>query len=249
MRRTSIFPLALLLFAMLSTACVDNPLEKLQKDLSIYDEYSITLQDMRQSSGFPEFEHQYDIITVSKPAKVSETIAAEMGEQTKPQIERYKTEWLPVPESVYEQYQNNLGMTILSKLDNGELQDSSGPPGYNYVGNPQYGRWVQRDGLSFWEFYGAYRLFGDLIGGFGRPIYRDDYDRYRDYRRQRRPYYGRDNRWGTNGSYTKKSNPTFYQRRKALEAKRKANFSSRFNKRVNRSKSSSYRSRSRGFGK
>lgn len=74
-------------------------------------------------------------------------------------------------------------------------------PGSYLVGNPNYGQWMSdASGSSFWQWYGQYRLFTDLLGGFGGyragPIYFDSW-----YRRPRYSYhqdYGR----GTYGTYS-----------------------------------------------
>ncbi|WP_341501884.1 hypothetical protein [Gallaecimonas sp. GXIMD4217] len=50
--------------------------------------------------------------------------------------------------------------------------------GSQLIGNPGYGQWVQRDGMSFWEWYGMYALFSNL---FDRPIHYDRWSRHRDY--------------------------------------------------------------------
>ena len=82
-------------------------------------------------------------------------------------------------------------MVVLSKGPDGTVDRDEHPPGYQQVGDERYGQW--RDdggGRSFWEFYGQYALLSNLIGGFGRPIYRDDWDGYRDARGRGQTYYG-----------------------------------------------------------
>jgi uncharacterized membrane protein YjfL (UPF0719 family) len=86
------------------------------------------------------------------------------------------------------------------------------PAGLAFVGNPQYGRWQNDDrGTSFWAWYGAYRLFGDLLGARGQPYSyrRDEWDTWSTkYRGQ--PYYGEDKdkheRYGTGGTVVGSSN-------------------------------------------
>ncbi len=51
-------------------------------------------------------------------------------------------------------------------------------PGSRLVGNPSYGQWVDRGGMSFWEWYGMYSLFSNLMGG---PVRYGVWDRYRPY--------------------------------------------------------------------
>ena len=74
-------------------------------------------------------------------------------------------------------------MVIISKGADGSIDHDQHPPGYQYVGNERYGQWRDdRSGGSFWEFYGRYALLSYVIGGFGRPIYRTDWNAYRDSR-------------------------------------------------------------------
>ncbi|MGB0920294.1 MAG: hypothetical protein ACPG06_07515 [Alphaproteobacteria bacterium] len=82
-------------------------------------------------------------------------------------------------------------LNALAGLSNGRLErvtdetagEADTTPGATLVGNPAYGSWQQdHRGWSFWQWYGAYRLFGDLFMG---PVY---YHRWH----YRRPwsYYG-----------------------------------------------------------
>jgi hypothetical protein len=89
------------------------------------------------------------------------------------------------------------------------------PAGMAYVGNPAYGRWQTdpKGGGSFWEFYGKYRLIGDLLGG--DRYYRTEYDTWnRDYR-GRKPYYGPDDDdkygSGSRGAQTRYAGSTYAQ--------------------------------------
>lgn len=67
-------------------------------------------------------------------------------------------------------------------------------PGSYLVGNPSYGQWTQDSaGGSFWQFYGQYRMFTDLLGGsrYNRgPIGYDDWNSRPNYSYHRD--YGRD---------------------------------------------------------
>ena len=118
------------------------------------------------------------------------------------------------------------------------------------MGNSRYGQWRQDSrGGSFWEFYGKYAFFSHVFGGLTRPVYRSGYDDYRRYQSGGRPYYGRNNQYGTRGKYTQQTNKSFFERRKAREAARKSRFSNRVNSKSRRSGMSGYRSRSGGSGK
>ena len=82
---------------------------------------------------------------------------------------------------------------------------SGAVPGSYLVGNPGYGHWRQdSSGRSFWEWYGMYSLFSNVVGGFGGgyyrgPVYYNDW-----YSRPRYSYY---HDWGrdTYGTRTDRS--------------------------------------------
>ena len=129
--------------------------------------------------------------------------------------ETHETDWQKVDETMFENHVGDLGMDIVSKPF-GSFEDEKitnpTPAGLAFVGNPQYGRWQTDDrGTSFWAWYGAYRLFGDLLGARGQPYYyrRDEWDTWSTrYRGQ--PYYGEDKdrreRYGTGGYVVGSSN-------------------------------------------
>jgi len=206
----------------------DQPLEKIKVSLKNAPDYSIILEDMKQEGNFiPGYFHKYRVI---------------QGDQ------QNKTGWMKVSEKNYRLNESFLGMTLVAKKD-GEAISGAAPPGYQYVGDQRYGRW-QNDhrGGTFWEFYGKYALFSALLGGIHRPIYRSNYDFYKQSQRRNVPYFGRNNEYGTNGSFTKKNRPDFYSRYSKREQMKKTSFKDKVTKRVGRTRTG-YRSRAGGFGK
>ncbi len=87
-----------------------------------------------------------------------------------------------------------------------------------------------------------------LFGTFSRPVYRDDWGSYRTSRGQGKPYFGSKREFGTSGSYTKTTNPTFYERQKVRQARSSNRFSRKVSDRTKRSSMSGTRSRSSGRG-
>lgn len=202
------------------------PLDDIRVALKGVPTYSVILHDMKEEgSFFKNFFHQYRVIS---------------------EKETRETNWLEVPTQTFKQYLPFLGMTIFVKQD-GKETGAVGPPGYEYVGQRRYGSW-NRDsgGNSFWVFYGQYRFMSDLLGP--NPIYRRNYNTYRTYRSQNRPYHGPRKGYGTSGSMTMRQKPNFYSRRKSRDYVRQASFSDRVNRRVGRSRSG-VRGRSRRAGK
>jgi hypothetical protein len=216
------------------------PVANLKEDLDKYPEYSIILQDMKEEGNFfTDYYHRYKLVY-----SASKVPADSLAYKTE------STDWMQVSKSEFQDKYNYLGMVLAAKSPDGKVSDTAHPPGYQYVGNPQYGRWRQdSSGNSFWEFYGKWAFFSYMFSGLSRPIYRTDYDGYRRYQTNRRPYYGKNKQFGTQGKYTQQTNRSFFERRQARESARRSRFSQKFNQRSRRSAGSSVRRRSGGFGK
>jgi hypothetical protein len=119
-----------------------------------------------------------------------------------------ESDWQRVDETTFERHVDDLGMDLVSK-PYGAFEDEKivnpTPAGLAFVGNPRYGEWQTDDrGMSFWGWYGAYRLFSDLLGARGLPYHyrRDEWDSWSTGHRGQ-PYYGEDKdkreRYGTGG--------------------------------------------------
>jgi hypothetical protein len=225
---------------MLLSCQPSSPVDQIQKSLEEFPEYSIILQDMKEEGNFfTDYFHQYKLVYGEKVSGGDSLV-----------FRTELTDWYRVPKKEYQNKYNFLGMALISKSADGDINDSPSPPGYQYVGNPRYGQWrTDSNGNSFWEFYGKFAFFSYMFGGLTRPVYRGDWNDYRQYRNDRRPYYGKNKQFGTQGSYTKQTKKSFFDRQKAREASRKSRFSKKFNNRFQRSKSSGMRRRSGGFGK
>ncbi|MBF0449719.1 MAG: hypothetical protein HQK75_03375 [Candidatus Magnetomorum sp.] len=213
-----------------------SPVDQLKDQLRDVPTYSIILEDMKEDGNiFTHYFHKYKVVQLEKS---------------------WITGWEEVSESFYQKNANFLGMTLAGKKD-GTASNQVAPPGYAYVGDSNYGQWrTDSSGGSFWEFYGKYRMFTDVLGFMSGPVYRHDYDDYNRYSTQRRPFFGRNNQYGTNGEYTKKHNPSFFERRMARNQQKKSSFSNRVSSRFGSSDSSKigrtrtgFRSRSMGRGK
>ena len=231
-----------LVLLLLLSACGGRPdLDTLRKQYDQYPEYSIILQDMRvDGTFFQDYFHRYKVV-----------YREDGGDSENPVFREEVTDWLKVSQEEYEKYDAFLGMTVLAKTEDGTTSDTPAPPGYRYVGDERYGRWrSDSSGNSFWEFYGKFALMQSLFNmGLGGPVYRGDFDDYRRYRGSGRPFFGGRNQYGTGGEVTKRTNPNFFERRQATEARRRASFQDKVKSRARRSNMSGTRSRSGGFGK
>jgi len=216
MRRPRCPAAALLgMLAMLATVGCDTttPLERLQSELEQYPEYSVTLQDMREDGYF----HQYGVV-IGEPQTGSDDLV----------FRDSILDWQKVGRATYDQYRPHLGMVILSKGADGIVDRNQHPPGYQQVGNERYGQWRDEGGgRSFWVFYGQYALLSHMIGGFGRPIYRNDWTGYQTARGRGRTYYGPGGEYGSNGSVTRQTNPNFFRRQQARQAASSRSFGER----------------------
>jgi len=204
--------------SLVVVGCVaGDPLERLQGELDRYPEYSVILADMREEGTFStDYWHQYRVTTGEREEGSDDLVYAENIR-----------DWERVDRRTFARYQPYLGMVILSKGTDGNVDHDQHPPGYQYVGNDRYGQW-RGDGRggSFWEFYGRYALISHMIGGFGRPIYRNDWNSYRDFRGRGQPYFG-SGAHGTNGTVTRQSNPNFFRRQETRQRVRTQGFGNR----------------------
>lgn len=235
-RALSVCGLTLLLAVTLGCAESD-PLARFERELAPYSEYSVVLQDMKEGGNFTDsFYHQYRIVQGVREAGSDETTFQDRLE-----------DWTPVSEKPYRQLEPYLGMTVLSKGEDGVVERTQEPAGFQYVGNPRYGQWRNdSSGSSFWEFYGKYALMSHLFDTFRRPVYRGEWSDYSSSRQRRQPYFGRDRRFGTEGSYTKTTHRGFFERQQMRQQARRQSFNDKVKQRVRRSNMSSTRSRSSG---
>lgn len=160
------------------------------------------------------------------------------------------------------EFNNALGDVVntLASLSDGQLPVVNVPPSQvatakqanALIGNPAYGQWKQgNDGRSFWEWYGMYALFSNVMGG--RSYYnswagRPHYSYYGNYGRSR---WGSDRDINRNVNLSKK-NPSRYnqpsratQSRYSTAARRSSSYAGSSSKYSGSNRSSAYGSSSR----
>ncbi len=220
-----------------------SPVDKLVTSYSDKSDYSIILADMdAEGSGSSTiYKHKYQVLLPEE-----DTVLVQ------------ETGWETVSDVFFNQHINDLGMEIVYKKD-GKLHKETAPAGYsNYVGNEKYGRWEQRGGSSFWQFYGQYAFMSTLFNLGRSPIRRSYYDDYRGgYYGSGRSYYGGNGapRYGTQtygntGKSTRwGSKPSTFKSDVRSRVSRSAASTRRARSASRSSSSSSYRSRSGGSGK
>lgn len=217
----------------------ETPVDKLIKQMQSEKSYNIILQDMDLDDGFfsDKYRHKYKILVNKDDSIVTKT-----------------TDWIDISKAFFWKNENNLGMELASKDENGKVTKVPAPPGYNnYVGNTRYGSWNG----GMWMFYPSYMYMSPMFGYGSRPVYQRNYRTYSSVYRGSRPYYGSSvtsPQYGTSSSYTKSSRSDFFQRRasksgwsssssRAAASRSSARGTSRYNS------SSSYRSSGGGYGK
>ena len=223
-----------------------NPVDDLIRDMPANVPFSIVLHDMEvEGSFFETYFHQYEIIATDSVVTI--------GDSTATLPSRKLTGFMEVSEDYFKMQANNMGMEIASRDANGNVSKGVNPPGYsNYVGNQRYGRWVNRGGTSFWEFYGQYAFMSSMFNMMAYPVRRSYYDDWRgNYYGTGRTYYGPNtggtSYYGTGSAYTNSTRPN------SSWSNNQSRFKRRVQERTSRSGSrysgSSSRSRGGGFGK
>jgi len=108
------------------------------------------------------------------------------------------TDWVEVSEKVYDANEDNLNMSIVSKpfgYYEDEVINVATPPGFDKVGNPRYGEWVENKetGHREWSFFQRYLFWHMVLNGIGPRNNYYTYGRWNDWNtnyRGRRAYYG-----------------------------------------------------------
>lgn len=190
----------------------ENPMDKILEDHG--DAYTLTVLLTDMDLKGKEYFHKYKIIEGVKEGE--------------PKV--VETDWIEVSEPFFIRHENNLGMEILSKDAEGNVNQIPAPPGYtNYIGNEKYGHWVGEGDNRKWEFFANYLYMRTMLNFIYGPVYYPGYHHYHTYYRYNRPYYGyysnssRFNRYGTQSNSLKKSRPGFYRRKVS-----KGNFRTRY---------------------
>lgn len=239
-RQILLYPLLALLFISCGSDFEKSPLDKFTKELSDVPAYSVILHDMNvEGTVFEDYFHQYEIIKVGKNGEPEKVI----------------TPWTEVSEDVFREHIDHMGMEVLSKGEDGKVSKTAAPPGYNnFVGNQQYGQWVQgNNGSSFWQFYGQYMFLNTMFNMATFPARRSYYDTYRTDYYGRKPYFGPSSSgggrtFGTGSTYTSRTSAGSTWNTKNTSFKNRVrNSVTRSGSRY--SGSSSTRSRGGGFGK
>lgn len=184
---------------------VASPLDQIIKDYVDKRNFNVILTDMDYREKEDKYFHQYKILIREKNLSLS---AAELQDSTATadDITIINTDWKEVSPLIFEDHKNDLGMTILSKV-NGVLDKNTAPAGMNgYVGNSSYGQWnnSQNTSHSYWHFYARYRLMRALWGGNGGGGYGNNFNGFsrNEYTAYNTRYKGKKDFYGTSNQFT-----------------------------------------------
>ncbi|WP_375578042.1 hypothetical protein ABWH96_13440 [Marivirga tractuosa] len=220
-----------------------SPVDNIVQEYSDKSDFSIILADMdAEGTGSSTiYKHKYKVLIPEQ-----DTVLVK------------ETPWKTVSDVFFDQHINDLGMEIVYKK-NGELHKETAPAGYsNFIGNDKYGRWQQRDGGSFWQFYGQYAFMSSLFNLAAYPVRRPYYDNYRGgfygsgrsyYGGNGGPSYGTQTYGKTGRNTTWGSKPSTFKSDVISRVSRSATTTKRARSASRSSSRSSYRSRSGGSGK
>ncbi len=246
---------------------VKSPIDNLITKYIDKNDFNVMLADMDYKEDTDKYFHKYRILFQEKKLNLNKEQLQDSTSSAN-DIKIVNTDWQEVSPIIFDDYKNDLGMTILSKK-NGILDKNTAPAGANdYVGNSRYGEWqTNSNGSSFWVFYGRYRLMSDLFFGprygyggyygYPRTYWRDYNSNYRGQRDY--PKRGYTSNSTSNSNWSKK--PTSFKNKVNSKVTRSASslksrgYTSRksyskTSRNTNRfSSSSSSRSTSGGFGK
>ncbi len=220
----------------------EEGLDTVIKEYRDTPDLTILLYDQNYEGS--RYQHQYQVLI----PKADSTLDSKV------------TPFYTVSDKFFNANIDHLGMELANKK-NGVVSKTVAPAGYSqYVGNPKYGRWTERSGGSFWEFYGKFAFMNSMFHMFSSPA---RYGYYNDYRRNYassgRTYRGPNNYYGTQSYAKSNTGKTTSWNNKSSSFKndvrsRVQRSSTASKSKVNRSSSrysssSASRSRSGGFGK
>ena len=98
------------------------------------------------------------------------------------------------------------GMSLFRRAEkNSEESFVPMPPGFLYVGDPSFGRFIEKNGTRLWKFHRAYKHYPRVFyWGKFKPSYQFFKTGFL-HQRNSTPYFGINNEFGENGNVTKES--------------------------------------------
>ena len=108
-----------------------------------------------------------------------------------------------------------LGMSVFRRFKLENKEDFTPlPPGSVFVGDYNFGNWVDRRGKKQWRFFRVYRQIPTYLGWKDFQPTFQTYTRIRTAIDEKKPFFGSNDEFGINGSITKVSFPKYFERQK-----------------------------------
>lgn len=192
----------LLLVSCGGSSIPSNPLNEMKRDFDSKKAYTILLEDMNLKDG--QYVHKYCVLDFTNST-----------------VEVSHTKWKDVDDHFFYLHEDNLGMEILSKREDGKLNNLVTPPGFtNVIGNDKFGSWGLNSDTEYWQFKNEFSSLETDLGLKGLVVLKSEFVEYEQKYLNNRPYYGpKTNSSGDSTKYGTRSHhwfimyPLFYTRR------------------------------------
>ena len=112
---------------------------------------------------------------------------------------------------------NNIGLSIMNRNNNGEVNFTPLPPGSVFIGDTRFGRWVRNKNNDEvkWIFHHAYRFLPKYLGIQDFKITFKFFEEISQSISNNKEFYGFNDEFGNKGEITKKYFPSFFKKKKA----------------------------------
>lgn len=108
-----------------------------------------------------------------------------------------------------------LGMSVFRRYRNDGTETYTPlPPGSIFIGDKNFGRWINNKGKDQWRFFRTYRQIPVYLKWEDYNPTKDEFSAIKIHESENRPYYGKNKLFGLDGKITKKSFPDYYKRTK-----------------------------------
>ncbi len=119
------------------------------------------------------------------------------------------------PRKFMEESKPFLGMSVFRRFKNNGKEDFTPlPPGSIFIGDINFGNWVDINGSKTWKFFRVYRQIPIYLGWRDFKPSFQVYTKIQDALDDGTPYYGSNDEFGLNGSITKEAFPKYFNRQK-----------------------------------
>jgi len=118
-----------------------------------------------------------------------------------------------------QQHKDHIGLSIMSRSSNGEINYSAHPPGNVFIGDTSFGNWRRAKNSSdpVWKFHRAYRYLPKYLGIEEFVITKKFYEKVLYSRNEKNTFLGFNDEFGPSGEVTRKAFPTYFSKKKEAQ--------------------------------